>query len=82
MSLRVKQIYEDPNARLPAREVICGVHIHRVPTSQFGRSNLVGRGFDYFPFYASASSALQALVVREDLIMPMTDPPLVSVVAV
>jgi colanic acid biosynthesis glycosyl transferase WcaI len=76
-----QQLYHDPKARLPAREVIGGVHVHRVPTSQFGRSNLVGRGFDYFSFYASAWSALLALVMREELIIAMTDPPLVSVVA-
>jgi colanic acid biosynthesis glycosyl transferase WcaI len=76
-----RQLYNDPTARLPAREIISGVHVHRVPSAQFGRSNLVGRGLDYFSFYASAWSACLALVRREDLIIAMTDPPLVSVVA-
>src|ERR1700757_1978718 len=39
--------YDDPHARLPEVESIGGVAIHRTSTSRFGRSALVGRGFDY-----------------------------------
>jgi colanic acid biosynthesis glycosyl transferase WcaI len=76
-----QQLYDNPKERLPAREIISGVHVHRVPTAQFGRSNLFGRGLDYFSFYASAWSACLLLVQREDVIIALTDPPLVSVVA-
>jgi colanic acid biosynthesis glycosyl transferase WcaI len=42
-----QQRYEDSRARLPANENICGVTIHRVTTTQFGRSHLTGRLVDY-----------------------------------
>ena len=76
-----QQLYDDSKACLPARKMIGGVHVHRIPTSSFGRSNLFGRGFDYVCFYASAWSTLRALVMRDDLIIAMTDPPVVSIVA-
>ena len=48
-----QQIYDDPAARLPPNEVIRGVQVHRVATTRFGRSNLIGRGLDYLSFYWS-----------------------------
>ena len=48
-----RQLYEDPTARLPAQETVNGVHVHRVSTTQHGRSALLGRGIDYLSFYAS-----------------------------
>ena len=50
-----RQRYDVPDARLPARETIRGVEVHRVWTSRFGRHNLMGRAIDYATFYASAA---------------------------
>jgi len=47
------QLYDDPQARLPARETLSGVEVHRVATTQYGRSALFGRGIDYLSFYTS-----------------------------
>ena len=76
-----QQLYDDPQARLLPQEIVSGVQVHRVTTTQFGRSKLVGRAIDYFSFYASAWRALLAVTGRDDIIVAMTDPPLISVVA-
>jgi glycosyltransferase involved in cell wall biosynthesis len=74
-------LYEDPAARLPAREWRNGVRIRRVWTSRFGRAWLPGRAIDYATFYLSATAALLAEARRGDGIVAMTDPPLLSVPA-
>src|SRR5436309_2907834 len=67
-----QQRYEDAQARLPAEENIAGVQVHRVSTTQFGRSALVGRGIDYLSFYASARRTLLGLVKAGDIVVAMT----------
>ncbi len=47
------QIYDDPKASLPDREIINGVHVHRVASTRFGRGALLGRSIDYLSFYRS-----------------------------
>src|SRR5882757_3642794 len=76
-----RQRYDDPGARLPACETVKGVEIHRVRTTQFGRSALLGRGFDYASFYASALHKLLWLARPGDVLVAKTDPPLISVIA-
>ncbi len=74
-----RQRYDDPRARLPHREVANGVHIVRVWSTRFGRAGLVGRAMDYLTFYASAFFAVRR--ERDAIVVAMTDPPLLSVVA-
>jgi glycosyltransferase involved in cell wall biosynthesis len=76
-----QQLYEDPHARLPASEIIRGVSVHRIPTSQFGRSALPGRVIDYASFYGSVWRAMQKIAGKEDILIAKTDPPLLSVLA-
>jgi colanic acid biosynthesis glycosyl transferase WcaI len=76
-----QQLYDNPDARLPARDIVQGVQVHRVSTTQFGRSALLGRGIDYLSFYVAASRALAGLAHHGDIIVAKTDPPLVSIVA-
>lgn len=76
-----RQIYDAPDERLPARESVDGLSVHRVWTSRFGRNNLVGRAIDYVTFYASAVSALWRLADGGDILIAKTDPPMLSVVA-
>lgn len=73
--------YENPVIRLPARESVRGVAVIRVPTTGFGRNGLVGRAVDYLTFYLSIFWQLVRHVRPGDLIVAMTDPPLVSVIA-
>ena len=76
-----RQRYDEPAARLPARERVRDVTIHRVWTSRFGRGSLPGRAFDYLTFYFSTLFALLSTVSRGDTVVAKTDPPLLSLVA-
>jgi glycosyltransferase involved in cell wall biosynthesis len=76
-----QQLYDQPKARLASEETVRSVHIHRVRTTQFGRSTLLGRSIDYFSYYTSTSRSLLALAKRDDLVIAMTDPPLISLFA-
>jgi glycosyltransferase involved in cell wall biosynthesis len=50
-------------------------------TSKWGRQNLLGRSLDYFSFYLAAGWRLLRLARAADIIVAMTDPPLLSLVA-
>jgi colanic acid biosynthesis glycosyl transferase WcaI len=76
-----KQLYNESERQLPAKEIVGGVSIHRVSTTKFGRSGLAGRAVDYFSFYASARRLLRGLLEPGDILIAMTDPPLISVIA-
>ncbi len=73
-----RQRYDDARARLHSG-IAHGVHVERVWSTQFGRGALVGRALDYATFYCSAFVAL--LHHRRAVVVAMTDPPLMSVVA-
>lgn len=70
--------YDAPGERLPARETIGGVEVHRVETTRFGRAALPGRIVDYGSFYWSASRELARLCGPGDVLVAKTDPPLIS----
>lgn len=76
-----RQRYDDAAARLPACEQIRGVRVHRVWTSRFGRDWLPGRAVDYLSYYLSVAWRLSRLLVRGDIVVAKTDPPLISIVA-
>ena len=76
-----RQLYDCPRAALAKTDAVNGVHIHRVATTGFGRSALIGRGLDYASYYASMWRCARSLVDRGDVIIAKTDPPLTSVVA-
>ncbi|MCU1230195.1 MAG: glycosyltransferase WbuB [Acidobacteria bacterium] len=73
-----RQRYDDPSARLAPRETVGGVRITRVATTRFGRTFLGGRAIDYLTFYVTA---WLALLTRRGVVVTMTDPPLMSIVA-
>jgi colanic acid biosynthesis glycosyl transferase WcaI len=75
------QLYDDAKAALPVSEIINGVHVHRVPSTGFGRNALLGRSIDYVSFYRSMWQCLVALARPGDIIVAKTDPPLTSIVA-
>src|SRR3954454_19557239 len=75
------QAYDNSNSRLPENQIVNGVHIYRIATTRFGRSMLVGRGIDYASFYAGARRLLRELVQRDDILIALTDPPLLSIIA-
>jgi colanic acid biosynthesis glycosyl transferase WcaI len=73
--------YDDSRARLPAREGRAGVEIIRVATSRFGRHALLLRAIDYLTFYLSSAVVLARVARRDDIVIAMTDPPMLSVIA-
>ena len=75
------QLYSNPQASLATEESICGVHVHRVRTSRFGRANLWGRVVDYLTFYLGATWLLLRLTRQGDVVVVKTDPPMMSVPA-
>ena len=74
-----RQLYDDPVARLPAEETDRGVKIHRLLGTRLGRSGLLSRSVDYFSFYISAWRLLLAVTDQDDILVTMTDPPLLSI---
>lgn len=62
-------------------EQIRGVNIFRVWTSRWGRQRLLGRALDYASFYFTSAWQLWRLARKGDIVVPKTDPPLISVVA-
>lgn len=77
--LTTRQLYDNPDAALASEEVLRGVAIHRLASTSFGRSQLLTRGLDYLSFYTSAWRFLNATVNQTDVLIPMTDPPLLSI---
>lgn len=75
-----RQLYDKPGADLPAHEVARGVHIHRVGTTNFGRSRLPGRAMDYVSFYFSSWRRALSITEPGDIIVAKTDPPMISLV--
>jgi colanic acid biosynthesis glycosyl transferase WcaI len=76
-----RQNYDDPRAALPDQEIINDVRVHRLASTQFGRSALLGRAIDYVSFYRSVRRRLAELARHGDTVIAKTDPPLLSVVA-
>lgn len=73
--------YDAEGSGYAAKETVRGVQVHRVWTTHFGRSSLAGRALDYLSFYASVTLALVRLLREGDVVVAMTDPPLLSVCA-
>lgn len=74
-----RQRYDDAGAGLPPAETTEGVRILRVRTPVFGRRNLAGRTLDYVGFYAAAMWRVLRTARRGDVIVAMTDPPMLGV---
>jgi len=74
-----RQLYENPRAALPPREILSGVRLHRVFTATRGRSRLTGRALDYASFHIAAAGELLKIVSRGDVVVAKTDPPLISI---
>ena len=76
-----RQRYDDPDANLPESDSIGGVAVHRISTTRFGRTALIGRGFDYASFYTVACRSVLSWAKPGDVLVAKTDPPLLCLVA-
>jgi colanic acid biosynthesis glycosyl transferase WcaI len=70
--------YDDPAVRFQSRESWKGIDIHRVGVVDFGKKSRVGRALSFATFM-SASAVKLAMLLRVDVIVALTSPPLVSV---
>jgi colanic acid biosynthesis glycosyl transferase WcaI len=68
-------------AKLARRESHDGLKIERAWATSFGKANLAGRLCDYLSFYIGAAFKL-LLLPRHDIVMALTTPPLIGLVAV
>jgi colanic acid biosynthesis glycosyl transferase WcaI len=75
------QLYDSPRAALAKEELVNGVHVHRLATTRFGRSGLLGRVLDYASYYGLMWYSARSLVDHGDILVAKTDPPLTSIVA-
>ena len=76
-----RQLYDDAQAQLPAKEILFGATVHRVATTRRGRHGLLGRSLDYATFFGSCITLLLIIVRRGDVLVIKTDPPLMSLLA-
>lgn len=72
--------YDLPSRRSAASEVVNGVRVHRVPSTNLGRLSKFKRLLDYATFYFHCAWQLVRRVRPGDCIVASTDPPMVSVV--
>ena len=72
--------YDGPGTEPLTDEMVQGVHVHRVWSSRFGRTHLLGRALDYFTFYVAAMWMLWRQVNRNTVVVAKTDPPLLSLI--
>jgi glycosyltransferase involved in cell wall biosynthesis len=74
-----RQRYDDARAALPKSDRIGAVQVHRCWSTRFGRAGLTGRLLDYKSFYTSAVLAALRLTRPGDILIALTDPPMLSV---
>ncbi|CAK0750258.1 colanic acid biosynthesis glycosyl transferase WcaI [Gammaproteobacteria bacterium] len=73
--------YDRRTPSLPLREVIGGIHIYRVWSTNFGRSRQLGQMLDYVSVYAAMVTTLLWVSRRNDVVVVKTDPPMIGFAA-
>jgi colanic acid biosynthesis glycosyl transferase WcaI len=75
-----RHAYDDPTKEFPARETWRGIRIFRVFNTGYGKAAKWRRAVDFLTFLVSCCVRL-CLLSRPDVIVSLTSPPLVSVIA-
>jgi colanic acid biosynthesis glycosyl transferase WcaI len=70
-------LYGDRRRSLPPDEAFEEIEVHRVWTTAFGRKG-AGRALDYLTFYFAAAWKLARATRRGDVVVAMTDPPMLG----
>jgi colanic acid biosynthesis glycosyl transferase WcaI len=71
----------DGASRYPRHEIMDGVEVARLPATGFGRRGFMGKIADYASFYVSLLAALMVKRNRPDLILSLTTPPYIGLLA-
>jgi len=72
-----RRAYDAPETQFPAQETWRGIKIHRGASSAFGKGAKWRRAADFASFLVSCCLRL-ALLPRQDVVMALTSPPLIS----
>lgn len=72
-----RRVMADPSISLTKSEIIDGVHVKRVYTTNFGKKVLPGRILDFLIFYFTSFFLLLRIVSKGDVVVVKTDPPLI-----
>jgi colanic acid biosynthesis glycosyl transferase WcaI len=72
-----RRAYDDPETLFPKKETWRGIRIHRLFSTGFGKRAKWRRAADFASFILSACWQL-SLLRRQDLLVAMTSPPLIS----
>lgn len=75
-----RRLYGGGSKKLNRREVINGVHVHRIVASGFGNGRVYGSMLDYFSFYFFALWKVLFLP-RADICLALTSPPFIGLLA-
>lgn len=78
VAITSRQRCGDARAALAREELVGGVRVLRVRTPTFGRAGLAGRALDYAGFYLGSAWRLLRIARRGDVVVAMTDPPLLG----
>jgi len=80
VTLTSRRGYENPSELFPAREVINGVEVYRIPLASFGKSSIPIRVFGGLSFLVQV--VFRALFMRKlDALVVSTSPPMCSLAA-
>lgn len=74
-----RSLYGEKGAALPRREIIDGIHVHRVGQSYFGKASIAQRILDFGLFYLAATFKA-FLIPRPDVSVCFTTPPFIALV--
>jgi len=75
-----RRSYDGTKAYLP-NEILDGVEVVRLPATGFGRRGFIGKLLDYTSFYGALLVALLLERKRPDLILSLTTPPYIGLLA-
>jgi len=75
-----RRMYDGSVQLLLPREELNAVDVHRVWSSSFGRKNYIGRMIDYISLELSLAIELFMIIKKGDIVVLMTDPPLLNVI--
>lgn len=76
-----RKMYDGSNKSLLKQEVINGVNIHRVFSFNWNRKSYIGRIFNYISLEISLIIKLFNITKKGTIIVFMTDPPLLNIIA-
>lgn len=76
-----RKMYDGSGDLLPSYEEVSGVNVFRTRSTAFGRKTYIGRICDYLSLEASLIFKLFIITKKQTIVVLMTDPPLLNIIA-